>query len=126
MRLEGKKITVYSLQNTRLHHCCVLSYFEGTENLHCYTSCTLTTLHCRKVSFLQCCHMKRYNKIFTKVRGVLTSMRYCIFVYTYVYVYIMSNMLIMYHQYIHHLESVIASGMLTYKWINLLVCVISS
>ena len=24
---------------------CVLSYFEGTENLHCYTSCTLTTLH---------------------------------------------------------------------------------
>ncbi len=20
---------------------CVLSYFEGTENLHCYTSCTL-------------------------------------------------------------------------------------
>ncbi len=24
-----------------------------------------TTLHCSKVSFLQCCHMKRY-KIFTK------------------------------------------------------------
>ncbi len=23
---------------------CVLSYFEGTANLHCYTSCTLTTL----------------------------------------------------------------------------------
>ncbi len=22
---------------------CVLSYFEGTANLHCYTSCTLTT-----------------------------------------------------------------------------------
>ncbi len=38
---------------------CVLSYFEGTANLHCYTSCTLTTLHCSKVSFLQCCHMKR-------------------------------------------------------------------
>ena len=36
-------------------------------NLHCYTSCTLTTLHCSKVSFLQCCHMKRYNKIFTKM-----------------------------------------------------------
>ncbi len=46
---------------------CVLSYFEGTANLHCYTSCTLTTLHCSKVSFLQCCHMKRYNKIFTKM-----------------------------------------------------------
>ncbi len=37
---------------------CVLSYVEGTANLHCYTSCTLTTLHCSKVSFLQCCHMK--------------------------------------------------------------------
>ncbi len=36
---------------------CVLSYFEGTANLHCYTSCTLTTLHCSKVSFLQCCHI---------------------------------------------------------------------
>ncbi len=46
---------------------CVLSYFEGTANLHCYTSCTLTTLHCSKVSFLQCCHMKMYNKIFTKM-----------------------------------------------------------
>ncbi len=46
---------------------CVLSYFEGTANIHCYTSCTLTTLHCSKVSFLQCCHMKRFNKIFTKI-----------------------------------------------------------
>ncbi len=46
---------------------CVLSYFEGTAHLHCYTSCTLTTLHCSKVSFLQCCHMKRCNKIFTKM-----------------------------------------------------------
>ncbi len=49
---------------------CVLSYFEGTANLHCYTSCTLTTLHCSKVSFLKCCHMKRYNQIFTKMWGV--------------------------------------------------------
>ncbi len=49
---------------------CVLSYFEGTANLHCYTSCTFTTLHCSKVSFLQCCHMKRYNQIFTKMWGV--------------------------------------------------------
>ncbi len=59
---------------------CVLSYFEGTENVHCYTSCTLTTLHCSKVSFLQCCHVKRYNKknIYKNVRGVLTSVRYCI------------------------------------------------
>ncbi len=37
---------------------CVSSYFEGTANWHCYTSCTLTTLRCSKVSFLQCCHMK--------------------------------------------------------------------
>ncbi len=49
---------------------CVLSYFEGTVNLHRYTSCTLTTLHCSKVSFLQCCHIKRYNTIFTKMWGV--------------------------------------------------------
>ncbi len=48
----------------------VLSYFEGTANLHCYTSCTLSTLHCSKVSFLQCCHIKSYNKIFTKIGGV--------------------------------------------------------
>ncbi len=46
---------------------CVMSYFEGTANFHCYTSCTLTTLHCSKVSFLQCCHIKIYNKIFTKM-----------------------------------------------------------
>ena len=46
---------------------CVLNYFEGAANLHCYTSCTLTTLHCSKVSYLQCCHMKRYNKIFSKM-----------------------------------------------------------
>ncbi len=47
---------------------CVLSYFEGTEDLHRYSSCT--TLHCSKVSFLQCCHMKRYNKNCTKMWGV--------------------------------------------------------
>ncbi len=58
---------------------CVLSYFEGTVNLHCHKSCTLTTLHCSKVLFLQCCRMKIYNNIFTKnVMGVLTSVRYCI------------------------------------------------
>ncbi len=56
---------------------CVLSYFEGTANLHCYTSCTLTTLHCSKVSFLQCCHIKRYYKLFTKMWGMETSVREC-------------------------------------------------
>ncbi len=40
---------------------CLLNNFEGTANLHCYTNCTLATLHCSKVSFLQCCHMKRYD-----------------------------------------------------------------
>ncbi len=39
---------------------CVLSYFEGTANLHGYASCTCTTLHCSKVSFLQC---NKYNII---------------------------------------------------------------
>ncbi len=56
---------------------CVLSCFEGTANVHCYTSCTLTTLHCSKVSFLQCRHMKRYNKYMQNVRVILTSVRYC-------------------------------------------------
>ncbi len=44
---------------------CVLSYFEGTVYLNCNTICTLTTLHCSKVSFLQCCHMKIFNNILT-------------------------------------------------------------
>ncbi len=71
---------------------CVLSYFEGTANLHCYTSCTLTTLHCSKVSFLQCCHMKRYNKIFTKMWGVYSllwdTFCACVCLYIYIYIYI--------------------------------------
>ena len=54
---------------------CVLCYFEGTANLHLYTSCTLTTLHFSKVSFLQCGHMKRCKN----VRGVLTFVRYYIY-----------------------------------------------
>ncbi len=45
---------------------CVLSYFEGTANVHCYTSYTLSTLHCSTVSFLQSSHMKIY-KMFTKM-----------------------------------------------------------
>ncbi len=40
---------------------CVLSYFEGTANVHCYTSYTLSTLHCSTVSFLQCSRMKIYK-----------------------------------------------------------------
>ena len=56
---------------------CVLSYFEGTANLHCYTSCT-PTINCIRVSFLLCCPLKRYDKIFAEMlRGVLTFVRYC-------------------------------------------------
>ncbi len=44
------------------------------------TSCTLTTLHCSKVSFLQCCHMKRYNKIFTKMWGVYSLLNHLLLV----------------------------------------------
>ncbi len=47
---------------------CVLSYFDGTANVYCYI--TLTTLYCSKESFIQCCHMKRYDKIFTNIWGV--------------------------------------------------------
>ncbi len=69
---------------------CMLSYFEGTANLHCYTSCSLTTLHFSKVSYLQCFPMKINNKIFTKnVRGILISVRYCIYIHIYcIYVYV--------------------------------------
>ncbi len=50
---------------------CVLSYFEGTANLHCYTSCTLTTLHHSKVSFLQCCcYRSRLTQRITSITDV--------------------------------------------------------
>ncbi len=61
---------------------CVLNYFEGTANLHCYSSCTLITLHCSKVSFPQYCHMKRYNKIFTKMWGVNSLLWDTVYIYT--------------------------------------------
>ncbi len=60
---------------------CLLSYFEGTANLHCYTSCTLTTLHCSKVSFLQCWHMKRYNTIYTKMLRVYSLLWDTVYIY---------------------------------------------
>ncbi len=70
---------------------CLLSYFEGTANLLCYTSCTLTTLHCSKVSFL-CVVTWKDIKYLKNVRGVLSSVRYCICVcmciYIYIYIYI--------------------------------------
>ncbi len=48
---------------------CVLSYFERTANLHCYTSCTLTTLHCSKVSFLQCSQSAVSKHVNRKLSG---------------------------------------------------------
>ncbi len=57
---------------------CVLSYFEGTANVHCYTSCTLTT---RKVSFLQCCYMKDITKIthkrYNKIKDITEYLQKC-------------------------------------------------
>ncbi len=81
---------------------CVLSYFEETANLHCYTSYTRTTLYCSKVSFLQCCHMKRYNKIFTKI-GVYSLLRYCkcVYIYIYIYIYIYTYIYIYIYIYTH-------------------------
>ena len=64
------------------HRTCVLSYFEGTVNLHYYKSCTLTTLHCSKVSFLQCCPMKRWYEIFTKMWGVYSLLWYTVYIFT--------------------------------------------
>ncbi len=64
---------------------CVLSYFEGTANLHCYTSCTLTTLHCRKMSFFSDVTWKDIINVNKNVRGVLTSVRYCVYIYIYIY-----------------------------------------
>ncbi len=66
---------------------CVLltvSYFERTANVHCYTSGTLTTLHCSKVSFLKC-HKKRYNKIFTKMWGVYSLLWDTVDIYIYIF-----------------------------------------
>ncbi len=66
-QFEHFHLGVYSLLWPVVAHGYVLRYFEGTVNLHCYTSCTFTTLHCSKVTFLQCCHMERYNKTFTNI-----------------------------------------------------------
>ncbi len=73
---------------------CVLSYFEGTAHVHCYTTCTLTTLHCSKVSFLQCCHVKNIIKYLQNVRGVLTCIHtYIIYSISQKYVYMCCQMI---------------------------------
>ncbi len=68
---------------------CVLSYFEGTANLHCYTSCTLTTLHCRKVSFFSDVTWKYIININKNVRGCTHFCEIlCLYIYIYIYIYI--------------------------------------
>ncbi len=73
-------------ENTTVKKCLNICMVKGqskglvimTANLHCYTNCTLTTLHCSKVSFLQSCHMKIYNKIFIKMRGVYSLLAHSV------------------------------------------------
>ncbi len=78
---------LFQLSSLR-NHSNMLIWCSRNANLHCYTSCTLTTLHCSKVSFLQCCHMKRYNKIFTKMWGVYSLLWDTVYVYIYIFIYI--------------------------------------
>ncbi len=88
---------------------CVLSNFKGTANLHCYTSCTLTNLHCSKVSFLQCCHMKRYNKIFAKMWGVYSLLWDTVYIHVYthyLFIYLTKTVwvLTLYKIYLCHID----------------------
>ncbi len=76
----------------------VLSYFEGTTNWHYYTNCTLTTLHCSKVSFFQCCHMKRYNKIFTKMWG---GAHFCEILYLFIWLCVHLSVHLSVHPSLH-------------------------
>ncbi len=67
--------------------------------MYTVTSCTLTTLHCRKVSFLQCCHMKRYKIFFFKCEGCIhfCEILYMIHIYIYIsYMYIIIIILLTY------------------------------
>ncbi len=51
---------------------CVLSYFEGIANLHCYRAVDSLLYIVAKCHFFSVFHIKN-------VRGVLTSVRYCIY-----------------------------------------------
>ncbi len=72
----------------------VIKANKETLNLE---SCTLTTLHCSKVSFLQCCHMKRYNKIFAKMWRVYSLLWDTVYKYIYIYVYIIDTVELIYN-----------------------------
>ncbi len=95
---------------------CVLSYFEETANLYFYTSCTRTTLHCSKATFLQCCHMKRYNKILTKMWGVYSLLwdNVCVYVYMYVCIYICVYVYVCVYIYIYIYIKFLSPSLL--KW----------
>ncbi len=60
---------------------------RGQEIYTVIQSRTLTTLHCSKVSFLQCCHVKIYNKIFI-VYSLYQLYQINIYIYIYIYIYI--------------------------------------
>lgn len=69
---------LYGLGHSAAHS--VASGLEGTANLHCFLSCTLTTLLRVNVSYL--CHVLSYEhikyNIYKNTRGVLTLVRYCV------------------------------------------------
>ncbi len=48
---------------------CVLSYFEGIANVHCNTSCTLSTLHWAKCNFFSVVTWKYIIKYLQKCEG---------------------------------------------------------
>ncbi len=66
----------------------MLSYFEGTATLYCYTSCTLNTLHISKVSFLQCCHMNNEQPVCTSLLFTLLFIesQYTVFCFLFLYI----------------------------------------
>ncbi len=72
--------------------------FWGDSKFTLLYSCTLTTLHCSKVSFLQCCHMDIYNTIFTKMWGVYFCEILCICVCVCIYIYPFLLYLLLFYQ----------------------------
>ncbi len=59
----------------------MFSYFQRTVNIYCYISCTLTTkIHPGLISILL--SLENIYYIYCQnVRGVLTFVRYCIYIY---------------------------------------------
>ncbi len=56
---------------------CVLSYFEGKANLHCYTSCTLTTSFDSFQQRCQCCQVHQLlNKFNSALKQLYRKQQY--------------------------------------------------